>query len=87
MCFAGARATSRCERGDWRRISSATCPRSGREGAAHQLLQNLFGNGLKFHARHRPGVGFTRGGDDEYWEIRVLDNGIGIEPEYAEGSS
>jgi signal transduction histidine kinase len=50
-----------------------------------QLLLNLFGNGLKFH---RPGtppavrVDAARVG--EQWEITVVDNGIGIEPEYAD---
>jgi signal transduction histidine kinase len=50
-----------------------------------QLLLNLLGNGLKFH---RPGippvvrVDAARVG--EQWEITVVDNGIGIEPEYAD---
>jgi signal transduction histidine kinase len=50
-----------------------------------QLLFNLFGNGLKFR---RPDVApvvsieAARAGDS--WEFAVADNGIGIEPEYAE---
>ena len=50
-----------------------------------QLLLNLFGNGLKFH---RPGtapvVRVDARRDGELWEIGVSDNGIGVEPEYAE---
>jgi signal transduction histidine kinase len=50
-----------------------------------QLLLNLFGNGLKFH---RPGtapvVRVDARRDGEFWEFAVSDNGIGVEPEYAE---
>ena len=50
-----------------------------------QLLLNLFGNGLKFH---RPDVAPVVRVDarrvGEYWEFAVTDNGIGVEPEYAE---
>lgn len=49
-----------------------------------QLFQNLIGNALKF--RHetpvRIHVGAVREGDR--WLINVTDNGIGIEPQYAE---
>ena len=50
-----------------------------------QLLSNLIGNGLKFA---RPDVApvvrvDARRVDDE-WELAVSDNGIGIEPEYAD---
>lgn len=50
-----------------------------------QLLQNLIANGLKFH---RPGVAphvhvsATR--DRDMWRFAVRDNGIGIDPQYAE---
>ena len=50
-----------------------------------QLLLNLFGNGLKFH---RPGVApvvrVGRAPRRRRWEITVADNGIGVEPEYAD---
>jgi signal transduction histidine kinase len=51
-----------------------------------QLLLNLVGNGLKFH---REGLApevrvCARATDDTGWEITVTDNGIGIEPEYAD---
>ncbi len=50
-----------------------------------QLLLNLFGNGLKFH---RPGtppvVRIEAHRDGAVHEFSVTDNGIGIEPEYAD---
>jgi PAS domain S-box-containing protein len=56
-----------------------------------QLLQNLIGNAIKFR---RPGVPprveVTAGpaprgdADDVVWELRVADNGIGIDPAQAE---
>ena len=51
-----------------------------------QLLLNLFGNGLKFH---RPGTsprwcGWTRGATASSGRSASSDNGIGVEPEYAE---
>jgi signal transduction histidine kinase len=48
-----------------------------------QLLQNLLGNALKFHApgkAPRVHVGVER--DDEGWRFSVRDNGIGIEARY-----
>jgi len=50
-----------------------------------QLLLNLVGNALKFRREAVPPVvrvTAERTGDE--WEIAVADNGIGIEPEYAE---
>jgi signal transduction histidine kinase len=50
-----------------------------------QLLMNLFGNALKFHRPDMPPV-VRLGADlrDDEWEISVSDNGIGIEPEFAD---
>ncbi len=49
------------------------------------VFQNLVGNALKFRSRERRpeiAVSIARVGDD--WQFTVTDNGIGIEPDYAE---
>jgi signal transduction histidine kinase len=49
-----------------------------------QLFQNLIGNGIKYHGSGPPAVhvGCERKGDA--WIFSVKDNGIGIDPQYAE---
>jgi signal transduction histidine kinase len=47
------------------------------------VLQNLVGNALKFHGDDPPVVEVSAVAGDE-WTISVSDNGIGIEPDYAE---
>lgn len=50
-----------------------------------QLLQNLLGNALKFHAAGgRPEIRVQSLHRDGRWEISVSDNGIGFDPAYAE---
>ncbi|WP_308259140.1 sensor histidine kinase [Pseudonocardia sp. H11422] len=50
-----------------------------------QLFANLVGNALKFHREGvRPEVHVNAAPVDDGWEITVRDNGIGIEPEYAD---
>ncbi len=49
-----------------------------------QLLQNLIGNAIKFRGDPAPRVHIAAQRDGAAWQFRVQDNGIGIEPEYAE---
>jgi light-regulated signal transduction histidine kinase (bacteriophytochrome) len=49
-----------------------------------QLLQNLIGNAVKFHAARPPIIAVTAEHKDGQWVISVSDNGIGIEPRYFE---
>jgi signal transduction histidine kinase len=50
-----------------------------------QLFQNLIGNAIKFRAPGRPPVVTLRASrEDEVWHFTCADNGIGIDPEYAE---
>ena len=49
------------------------------------LFQNLVGNAVKFHGEEPPVVTVSIGHDEEgKWQIGVADNGIGIEPRFAE---
>lgn len=56
----------------------------GESGLLTLLLQNLIGNAVKFRTDAVPRVRLTvqRVGDE--WEFACSDNGIGIEPQYAE---
>ncbi len=49
-----------------------------------QLYQNLIGNALKFSDEGRPAIQLTAKRQGNMWVLGVRDNGIGIEPEYAE---
>jgi signal transduction histidine kinase len=49
------------------------------------LFQNLIGNAVKFRSERPPLVRVSATRHDEtYWLFSVADNGIGVEPEYAE---
>jgi signal transduction histidine kinase len=48
------------------------------------VFQNLIGNGIKFHADRAPRVRISAEREDGFWRFTVADNGIGIDPEYAE---
>jgi PAS domain S-box-containing protein len=49
-----------------------------------QLMQNLIGNGLKYHGDKSPHVQVSAIRDRNEWTFSVRDNGIGIEPKYYE---
>jgi signal transduction histidine kinase len=48
------------------------------------VFQNLIGNALKFRGEERPRIAVRVARDGEMWQFSVTDNGIGIEPGYAE---
>jgi light-regulated signal transduction histidine kinase (bacteriophytochrome) len=48
------------------------------------VFQNLLGNALKFRGEDPPRISVNAEQDEEFWRFSVTDNGIGIEPEYAE---
>ncbi|MCU1685276.1 MAG: histidine kinase [Amycolatopsis sp.] len=48
------------------------------------VFQNLVNNAIKFHGEQAPEVRVEAVRDDDTWTFSVSDNGIGIEPEYAE---
>lgn len=49
-----------------------------------QLLQNLIGNGIKYHRELSPCVHVSAQKKDKNWEISVKDNGIGFDPHLSE---
>jgi len=49
-----------------------------------QLLSNLLGNAIKFRAEAPPRVHVTARREDDRWLVSVRDNGIGIDPRYAQ---
>ena len=56
----------------------------GDEGQLGQLLQNLIANSVKFHGSEPPRIHISAERSPTYWLISVKDNGIGIEPQYAD---
>jgi len=53
---------------------------------ARQLFQNLISNALKFHKKEIPpivNIISLYKKDEEVWEIKIQDNGIGLEEKYA----
>ncbi len=48
------------------------------------LFQNLIGNAIKFRADQPPVVEVSAARQDDDWLFSVADNGIGIEPEFAD---
>jgi signal transduction histidine kinase len=54
----------------------------GDRTALVQLFQNLLGNALKFHGECAPIVRIQAQPEGGFWHVTVIDNGIGIAPEY-----
>ncbi len=50
----------------------------------NQLLQNLIGNAIKFHSTDPPRIHVSAYQKDHRWVFSLRDNGIGIDPQYAE---
>jgi signal transduction histidine kinase len=48
------------------------------------VFQNLVGNAIKFRGEQPPHIHIGAQLDGEYWSFRVSDNGISIDPAYAE---
>jgi len=53
-------------------------------GQLGQLFQNLIGNAIKFHGKEPPQVHVTAGRKPDEWAFSVRDNGVGLDPQYAE---
>jgi light-regulated signal transduction histidine kinase (bacteriophytochrome) len=48
------------------------------------VFQNLVGNAIKFRGDQPPQIHIGVQLDDDFWSFQVSDNGIGIDPAYAE---
>ena len=48
------------------------------------VFQNLIGNAIKFRAEAAPRVEISAEREGDWWRFRCADNGIGIDPEYAD---
>jgi len=58
---------------------------AGDAGQVARLFQNLIGNAIKYRAEGRQlDIRVDCARRDGFWEFRVADNGIGIEPQYFE---
>lgn len=49
-----------------------------------QLLQNLIGNAIKYRSEEAPRIQVDCEKTESGWLVNVIDNGIGIDPQYAE---
>ncbi|MBI3329999.1 MAG: PAS domain S-box protein [Nitrospinae bacterium] len=49
-----------------------------------QVFQNLIGNAIKFRGEHPPRLHVSAQGKENAWLFSVRDNGLGIDPQYAD---
>jgi PAS domain S-box-containing protein len=56
----------------------------GQKSQLRQLFQNLIDNAIKFRGKEAPRVTISAQRQDRHWLFIVADNGIGIDPAYAE---
>lgn len=49
-----------------------------------QVFRNLLGNALKFHGAQPPRIHVSASQKDAEWHFQVQDNGIGIDPQFAQ---
>jgi signal transduction histidine kinase len=86
QCFTAARAVfSEVIEREGGTVTAGDLPVvNGDTGLLTQLFQNLIGNGLKFHRDVPPQITVTAERDGDEWNLSCADNGIGIEPEYAD---
>jgi signal transduction histidine kinase len=56
----------------------------GDAGLLRLVFQNLIGNAIKFRGDAPPVIRLGAEPDDGFWRFRCEDNGIGIDPEYAD---
>jgi signal transduction histidine kinase len=68
------------------KVTAGALPAVGiHEGRLAQLFQNLIGNAIKYRNKKEvPCISVTAEQRDGWWVFSVADNGIGIEPQYAE---
>lgn len=57
---------------------------SGDESQLIHLFQNLIDNAIKFRSEEKPRIHISARDNRDEWLFSVADNGIGIEPQYAE---
>ena len=56
----------------------------GNRGQLTQVFQNIVGNALKYTGAESPVVCIAAERVGNFWQVRVRDNGIGIDPQYRE---
>jgi signal transduction histidine kinase len=84
--FAQAQATSeRAIEETGARVRTQALPTvSGEPTLLLSLFQNLISNAIKFRATEPPLMRLSVERSGEYWHFTCADNGIGVDPEYAE---